>query len=130
MRRLVGFLVSAVVAVAGVGVMTAPKVLAAEGDCIRTSVLGTDGCVENEENGGAMFGVLSLVLQILTFGIGIVGTFAIVISGIQYMTAKDNAGQMAAAKTRLIATAVGLIAYALLWAFLQWVLPGGVFNNS
>ena len=45
------------------------------------------------------------------------------------MTAKDNAGQMAAAKTRLIAIGIGLATYAVIWAFLQWLLPGGIFGE-
>jgi len=37
---------------------------------------------------------------------------------------------MAAAKTRLVAIIIGLAVYAVMWAFLQWLLPGGIFGNS
>lgn len=110
----------------------APKVFAADcgEDGVKTSVLGEDGCVTGTDDGSAIFSVLNIVLQVLTYGVGIAGTFAIVIVGIQYMTAKDNAGRMAAAKTRLIAIIIGLAAYAVMWAFLQWLLPGGIFGNN
>lgn len=131
MRKLIGAIISAVVMMAAGALTTMPKAFAAEcgEDGVETSVLGTDGCVEGTSDGSAIFDVLNIVLQVLTFGVAIAGTFAIVIVGIQFMTAKDNAGQLAAAKTRLIAIIIGLAAYAVMWAFLQWLLPGGIFGN-
>ena len=130
MKKLIGVIVGAVMIV-GMSVMnivTSPRVFAASCE-VKTSVLGDNGCVNGAEDGSAIFSVLNIVLQILTYGVGIVGTFGIVITGIQYMTAKDNAGQLAAAKTRMIAIIIGLVAYAVLWAFLQWLLPGGLFSG-
>lgn len=134
------FLMGAAVAVVGLVILVGAIVMAsgfsprafAEGECngVKTSVLGDNGCVEGTDDGSAIFSVLNVVLTVLTYGIGIAGTIGIVIVGIQYMTAKDNAGQMAAAKTRLIAIVVGLAAYAVMWAFLQWLLPGGIFSNG
>ena len=134
MRKLTKVLVGAAVAVAGLSFLTslmAPAVFA-EGGCdgVKTSVLGENGCMEGTEDGSAIFSVLNVVLTVLTYGVGIAGTIGIVIVGIQYMTAKDNAAQMAAAKTRLIAIVIGLAAYAVMWGFLQWLLPGGIFGNG
>lgn len=132
MRKIIGVMVSAVVMMTACAMCLAPKVFAAEcgSDGVETSVLGENGCAEGTSDGSAIFDVLNIVLQVLTYGVAIAGTFAIVIVGIQYMTAKDNAGQLAAAKTRLIAIIIGLAAYAVMWAFLQWLLPGGIFGNS
>ena len=132
MRKLIGAIIGAVVMMTMSAFLVAPKVLAAEcgNGGVETSILGENGCAEGTDDGSAIFSVLNIVLQVLTYGVGIAGTFAIVIVGIQYMTAKDNAGQMAAAKTRLIAIVIGLAAYAVMWAFLQWLLPGGIFGNS
>lgn len=115
---------------AGLAFVMAPRVFAEGEGCdgVRTSIIGDGGCV-TDSNGSAIFDVLNIALQILTYGVGIVGTIGIVIAGIQYMTAKDNASQMANAKTRLIAIAIGLAAYAMIWAFLQWLLPGGIFGE-
>lgn len=132
MRKLLGVIIGAVVMVAMSAFLLAPKAFATEcGDgAVKTSVLGEDGCMEGTDDGSAIYSVLNIILQVLTYGVGIAGTFAIVIVGIQYMTAKDNAGQMAAAKTRLIAIVIGLAIYAVMWAFLQWLLPGGIFGNN
>ena len=85
------------------------------------------GCVDASE--GGIFMILNLILNVLTWGICIAGTLGIVITGIQYMTARDNAAQMEKAKHRLIQIVIGLAIYAVMWAFLQWLLPGGVFGS-
>ena len=92
---------------------------------VYTNLFG--GCISADSN--SVFVVLNVILQVLTWGIGIAGTLGIVITGIQYMTARDDANQMAKAKNRLIQIVIGLAIYAVMWAFLQWLLPGGVFGN-
>ena len=135
MKKLTKVLMGAAVAVAGLSFLmsfVSPMAFAEEGGCdgVKTSVLGENGCMEGTDDGSAIFSVLNIILTVLTYGVGIAGTVGIVIVGVQYMTAKDNAGQMAAAKTRLIAIVIGLAAYAVMWGFLQWLLPGGIFGNG
>ncbi len=111
------------------GTTFSPKVFA-ECNGVETSILGENGCVEGTDDGSAIFSVLNVVLTVLTYGVGIAGTIGILITGLQIMLAKDNAGQLAAAKTRFVAIIIGLAVYAVMWAFLQWLLPGGIFGNS
>ena len=99
-------------------------------DCAgaKTSIIN---CDENEkEEGGGIFVVINIVLNVMTFGVGIAGTLGIVITGIMYLTARDNEAQMTKAKSRLINIVIGLAAYAVMWAFLQWLLPGGIFGGQ
>ncbi|MBR5621536.1 hypothetical protein IKW75_03610 [Candidatus Saccharibacteria bacterium] len=98
-------------------------------DCggVETSVIDCDDGAE--EQGGGIFAILLIVLNVLTFGIGIAGTLGIIIAGIMYLTARDDQGQMVKAKNMLINIVLGLVAYAVMWAFLQWLLPGGIIGN-
>ena len=48
-------------------------------------------------------------------------------AGIQYMSARDNAQAVQAAKQKIWNVVFGLIAYFFLYAFIQWLVPGGVF---
>jgi len=48
-------------------------------------------------------------------------------AGIQYMGARDNAQAVQAAKQKIWNVVFGLIAYFFLYAFIQWLVPGGVF---
>ena len=95
------------------------------GDGVKTNLFG-DGCVSGTDG---IFAVLNVILNVLTWGVGIAGTIGIVITGITYMTAKDDVAQMTKAKNRLIQIIIGLVVYAVMWGFLQWLLPGGVFGN-
>ena len=97
---------------------------------VKTSILGGGGCVDVEKDGGNIFKILNTILTVLTFGVGIAGTLGIVISGVQYLTAKDNEQQVVKAKSRLINIAIGLAAYAMMWALLQWLIPGGILNGT
>ncbi len=88
---------------------------------VETAVLKT--CTGDVDG---IFCILNIALQILTYGVGIVGTLGIVISGIMYLTARDNEQQMTKAKSRIINIIIGLVIYAMMWGLLQWLLPGGI----
>ena len=96
----------------------------AANDCVDTTFFGrtcgTDG----------IFVVLNVALTVLTYGVGILATLGIVISGITYLTVRDNEAQVAKAKARIFHIVIGLALYAVLWTFLQWVIPGGIFGTG
>ena len=83
-----------------------------------TSILPSNWKIEN---------ILNTVLVILTTGIGIAASISIVVAGVMYSAAGGSAQQVQKAKTMILNTIIGLIAYSLLWAFAQWLIPGGVF---
>ena len=47
-----------------------------------------------------------------------------------YLTAKDSPDKVAAAKKRLIEVVLGLVAWAVMAAVLNWLIPGGVNLDS
>lgn len=69
------------------------------------------------------------VINFLTAVVGIVVTIAIIVGGIQYSTSADDPQKVAAAKARIINAVLAMLAFIFLWAFLQWLVPGGVFNS-
>ena len=104
------------------------------GKLIETNILGKDyegvhGICDNG-NGEAMFEILAVLLNVLTWGVGIAATVGMVIAGYQYMMARDDASKVAKAKNRILQIVIGLVAYALMWGVLQFILPGGVFAGS
>ncbi|MBQ2622772.1 hypothetical protein IJG12_00390 [Candidatus Saccharibacteria bacterium] len=74
---------------------------------------------DDPENG--VKNVLGLILDILTYGIGIAAVIGISISGITYLTAKDNEQQTTKAKRRIFEITIGLVAYAALYALLKFL---------
>jgi hypothetical protein len=58
-------------------------------------------------------------------GIAVIGS--IIFAGIQYTAAGDNSSSLSAAKARIRNALIALFAYMFMYAFLQWLVPGGVF---
>lgn len=59
--------------------------------------------------------------------VGIVAVIMIAYWGLQYTIARDNPQATATARLRLFQTVVALVAYIFMYAFLQYIVPGGVF---
>lgn len=66
-------------------------------------------------------------INILSAGAGVIITLMIVIAGIQYSTAGANPQAVSAAKGRMLNAIISLLALFFLYAFLQWLVPGGIF---
>lgn len=68
-----------------------------------------------------------MAINVLSAGVGIVVVIMITIGGIQYASAGGDPSKVKAAKTRITNAITALIAYFFLFAFLQWLVPGGFF---
>ena len=94
---------------------------------VSTNIIGD---IQDDGEGCGFYMILNLVIQILTYGIIIAAAVGITITGITYITAKGNEAQVTKAKRRLIETIVGLVVYVILWAIINFILPGGILNGS
>ena len=88
---------------------------------LSCSVLPQDIC------DGGIWGIIGLVVQILTYAIGVLATIGVVWCAVQYTTAADDPGKVATAKKRLMEIAIGVIAYAFMATMAQFLIPGGVW---
>lgn len=107
-------------------VLVSVPVAACAADEVETNLFG---CVPTDDDGSGIKRLLSLVVTVLLYGIGAAAVIGVVVAGIMYLTARDNEAQMAKAKTRLIEVAIGLIAWAMLFTLLQWLIPGFTENT-
>ena len=57
-------------------------------------------------------------------GMAIIGSM--MIAGYQYMTARDNAGQIEAARKRIVWAVSALLLLIFMYALLEFLVPGGV----
>ena len=92
-------------------------------ECVNTSILG-GGQVCDSGDGESVKKQIWTVVDIMSIGVGILGTIGITIVGIQYLTAGGSEEKTRKAKRRLFEIIIGLVAYALVYAFLKWLLPG------
>ena len=94
---------------------------------IKTTFFGE---IEDDDKGCGIYRVLDLVIDVLSIGIGIAAVVGISLSGITYMTAVGNPQKTTTAKRRIAEIVIGVALYALLYAVLNFLLPGGKLNPS
>jgi hypothetical protein len=83
--------------------------------------------VDCSNGGNPIWGLLLMAINILTAGIGIVAVGGFIYGAILWTTAEDKNAQIVKAKEVIFNVVLGLVAYALLYAFIQFLIPGGVF---
>lgn len=95
--------------------------------CVDTSLFGQvcDYC-----DGGAIFKVLAQCIQILTILIGALAVLGIIIAGIMYMTSSGDVARQTKAKRRLLEIVVGLLCYGTIFAFMEFIIPGGIIHST
>ena len=94
---------------------------------IKCSDVVTDG-TGNERNTG-LWSVLILVINLLTAGVGTLALGGIVYGAILYTTAGGSQEQVKKATTIFTNVVIGIIAFAAMWALLNFLVPGGVFKQ-
>jgi len=72
---------------------------------------------------------LDIITNFLAGAVGVIVVAMIVTGGIQYSMAGNNPTALTAAKQRITNAIIAMVAFMLIYAFLQWLIPGGIFNS-
>ncbi len=72
-------------------------------------------------------GLLNTVFNLVSGGIALAVIGNIIVAGIQYSTAQGDPSASGKAKNRIQGALIAFLMYLGLYAFLQWLIPGGVF---
>jgi|GEM_PF-2763363 len=67
-------------------------------------------------------------ISILSVIIGLVCAGSLIMAGIQYTSASGDPQKVGAAKTRITNTLLAFFAYLFLYAFMNFLIPGGLFG--
>lgn len=73
-------------------------------------------------------GDLNTIVNVLAGLVGVVVVGSIILGGVQFTAAGDKAERVTAAKQRIINGLIALVAFLFIYSFLQWLIPGGVFQ--
>jgi hypothetical protein len=95
--------------------------------CPTAAVQGatTDGAKAK----ACLFGkYLNPVINLLTAVVGVVVVIGIIVGAIQFSSSAGDPQKAANGKNHIRNALIGLLAYILLYAFLQFVIPGGRLN--
>lgn len=71
---------------------------------------------------------LQNIVNALAIGVGVLVLGSIIAGGIQYIVAGDQPSGVEQAKKRITNGLFALVAFILSYAFLQWLIPGGIFK--
>ena len=107
----------------GLGGFFVSPIVAADdsgGKAVSTSIIP---CNDSKDGINCL---LKLAINILTAGIGIVAVGGVVYGSILYTTAGGSAEQMKEAKQIIFNVVLGLVAYALMYSVLNYIIPGGL----
>lgn len=91
----------------------------------------SDTCHQDPKNNCDLIAdYLNPTIRLLNIVVGIVAVISIGYAGIQYSMAGGDPQKVAQAKSRLRWTVFALVVYAFLYGFIQFLIPGGAFNNK
>ena len=122
MPRSIKILLLIVFGIAAVSLANNYLVFAAESDNITETVFF--GNVKDNDGCG-VFMIVNTVVDVLSIGVGILAVIGITIAGINYLTAGGNEQKTRKAKHRILQIVIGVVIYVIMYAALQWLLPGG-----
>jgi len=101
-------------------------------DCggVETVLIKCDAKNSGDIEDNGIWGLLIMVLNVMAAGVGILAVGGIVYGAIMYVTAEDKAAQIQKANGIITNVVIGLIAFALMWSGLNFIVPGGVFSET
>lgn len=70
---------------------------------------------------------LNVFINVLAGLVGVVAVIMIITGGVQYSLARNNPQTIAAARGRIANALLAVVALMFIWAFLNYLIPGGIF---
>jgi hypothetical protein len=68
-------------------------------------------------------------ITLLAISFGLIATISLILGGIQYSMSEGDPQKSSSAKNRITNTIIAVVAFLFLFAFLEFLIPGGVFNR-
>jgi hypothetical protein len=72
--------------------------------------------------------ILQISLNILSAIVVLAAVIMLIVAGIQYTASNGDPQAIAAAKKKISNVLMGIFAFIFLYAFLDWLIPGGIFE--
>lgn len=107
--------------------LTPVSTYAAECGGVQTSVISCSQTGKGGEKNSGLWGILLLAINILTAGVGVAALAGIVYGAILYTSSGGSQEQVKKAMTIFTNVVIGVVAFAGMWALLNFLIPGGVF---
>lgn len=131
--RLTGFALLAMLLAPLLSVATAtaadPQEESSDLPCgVEVAVIKCPDAGTSTDNSNGILSLLVVVLQIMTAGVGIVAVGGFIYGGILYASAGDRSDQVKKSIEVIRNVIIGIVAYGVMFALLNFLIPGGVFR--
>lgn len=101
----------------------------------------TDNCLIENQSGSSsptctqkscnfVSNYINPTINLLSSIVGLVIVASIIVGGIQYSSSGGDPQKAAKAKTRITNSLIAFLAFIFLYAFLQFIIPGGLLSQS
>lgn len=101
----------------------------ANGNPVETSIIDCDATGVEGAKGTGLWQLLIIAINILTAGVAVLALAGIIYGSILYTSSGGNTEQVKKAYTIFTNVVIGVVAFAGMWALLNFLVPGGVFNG-
>lgn len=91
-------------------------------DCASSSASDPTGCLFTT--------YINPLINILSAAVGLVVVIGIIYGAIEYITSAGDPQKASSGKKHIMNALIGLAAFLFLYAFLQFIVPGGLFNGA
>lgn len=71
--------------------------------------------------------ILNVVINIFSGLVTITVIIVVIVAGIQYSASSGDPQAAAAAKKRITNALIAVVAFAVMYGFIQWLVPGGIY---
>ncbi len=96
---------------------------------VETSIINCSGskdATKTEDTG--LWQLLLITINILTAGVGVLALAGLVYGGILYTSSGGSPEQVKKARAVFTNVVIGVIAFGGMYALLNFIVPGGIFN--
>lgn len=100
-----------------------------EGEKCKDPALDPDAECDIDNGCDIIAKYVNPAINLLSFIFGLIAVISLVMGGIQYAASTGDPQKVTAAKDRIRNTIIAVAAYFFLYGFLQFLIPGGIFNR-
>lgn len=122
MKKLFVLALAFVAVFAAFTMATAAPALAAPKDDVCAGVELTGGSCEPPKNGTSVQSVITDVINILSFVVGVTAVIMIIIGGFKYITSGGDSGSVTGAKNTILYAIIGLVIVAVAQVIVRFVI--------
>lgn len=108
--------------------LSAPYNVSADCGGVSTAIINCEQTGGDAVEDTGLWGILILVINILTAGVGVLAIAGFVYGGFLYMTSGGSPEQVKKARVTFTNVIIGVVAFGGMFTLLNFIVPGGIFN--